>query len=443
MPEDAWAADANASDQIFRVVGASLKPGKARLWELTVSWEVVRTATWPKAQYVSPITATVVYMQGDKDPSRVQISGGQSLIKSIGEFMYFNEALEDPNSGSYAGASLAVYPLAYGNKQPKEANIPRQGTFTFPLKGFPRGASFQGKGRLAVSMGYIYFKNGFKLVVDAKPLVLPVAFTKKGKAPAGAKPISSSGPAARARAASQPTSSAAPKPDAKHSPRGKLEEALLSHLLSKGKPTSVQFIPPLSVFKDGKIDTSLVNRMNDAARDGPPSGEQARAYVSRLRETHPKLRFLQMALKAIPFSSVTDRFGRPAPLASVTYASEINKSLKMTLTWYPYGWLTLGVGEGGKVRAGVIDCEAIARLPASVPGSEKPVKSDSEGPPPSQDPKRQAPSEVRAKGLLGLAESYLNQGLKDQARKMLKSIVKEYPDTKAAKAAAKKLKQLE
>jgi len=51
--------------------------------------------------------------------------------------------------------------------------------------------------------------------------------------------------------------------------------------------------------------------------------------------------------------------------------------------------------------------------------------------------------EVRAKGQLGLAESYLSAGLKAPARKILKAIVKEYPDTEAAKKAAKKLKELD
>ena len=64
-----------------------------------------------------------------------------------------------------------------------------------------------------------------------------------------------------------------------------------------------------------------------------------------------------------------------------------------------------------------------------------------------QKPKARSDSKAqrakRARGKLGLAKSYLESGVKDKAVKILTSIVKDYPETAAAKDARKILAKLE
>jgi len=62
---------------------------------------------------------------------------------------------------------------------------------------------------------------------------------------------------------------------------------------------------------------------------------------------------------------------------------------------------------------------------------------------PKPKPPRELTPEEQAKGKLSIAQSYHQAGLKDKARKILESILADYPETPAAKKAKEELKRLE
>ena len=55
---------------------------------------------------------------------------------------------------------------------------------------------------------------------------------------------------------------------------------------------------------------------------------------------------------------------------------------------------------------------------------------------PAQDPEKQARDKLR------VIQLYIDSGMKDQAKQMLQSVIKEYPNTEAAKTAKTKLTDL-
>jgi len=78
-------------------------------------------------------------------------------------------------------------------------------------------------------------------------------------------------------------------------------------------------------------------------------------------------------------------------------------------------------------RPAVVPAPASRPSPAAVP----PVTSQ-----PAQSPEEQA------RGKLQLVELYIKNGMKNRAKEMLRTILKDYPDTEAAKTAKPKLKEL-
>jgi tetratricopeptide (TPR) repeat protein len=77
-------------------------------------------------------------------------------------------------------------------------------------------------------------------------------------------------------------------------------------------------------------------------------------------------------------------------------------------------------------------------LPPTPPAEKPPAETAPVQPP----PKRQATPEEAAQGQLNLARAYRDNGLNDKASELFRSVVKAYPDTKAAAEARKEIEKM-
>ncbi|MCX7046070.1 MAG: hypothetical protein NTX50_11370 [Candidatus Sumerlaeota bacterium] len=141
-----------------------------------------------------------------------------------------------------------------------------------------------------------------------------------------------------------------------------IPDELLSFCISKGKPIMLIYEPGFALMKDGKMlqnADSLAESLRKAAENAPASGKEAKAYIARLREIHPTMKYLLMNINGVPFKPIAEKYGRPHPSVNLDYANENAKSLGQEITWYPWDWLILGVDKTETVLLVVIDCKAI------------------------------------------------------------------------------------